>query len=251
MSIRIMNAIWDSGAYEQTTLIVLLSIADQCSDAGECWPSITTIAKRARCSERHARRVISDLEQDGILRIEHREGRSSVYRIILENIPTPDAQVTPDSTSPLTPTSPPPRTPRSGGGGHPGQGTPDTQVRENHKEPPMNLFGEETPRPVTAQTLMAEWIDMHDTPPLARIKGHMSKEIKNLLNEGIEPDEVRAALAIQVRKGTNPGVLPSHVMEARARRRATVPDDDWRERQWREPNQPPPGMFDLPPEEDL
>lgn len=27
-------------------------------------------------------------------------------------------------------------------------------------------------------------------------------------------------------------------------------DEEWRERQWRAPNPPPPGMFDLPPEED-
>ena len=65
----------------------------------------------------------------------------------------------------------------------------------------------------TAQTLVGEWIDHCDKRPPGRVIGQVSKELKTLLDEGIEPERVRAALAEWNRKGLHPSTLASVVHE--------------------------------------
>jgi hypothetical protein len=65
----------------------------------------------------------------------------------------------------------------------------------------------------TAQTLVGEWIDHCDERPPGRVIGQVSKELKSLLDEGISPDRVRAALAEWNRKGLHPSTLASVVHE--------------------------------------
>ena len=91
MSIRLTSQIWDSGRYEQTALLVLLALADQANDDGVCWPAVSTIAARARCSARYVRTLLGEFEKDGWISIEHREGKPSMYRL---TIPTPEPQIT-------------------------------------------------------------------------------------------------------------------------------------------------------------
>jgi hypothetical protein len=69
------------------------------------------------------------------------------------------------------------------------------------------MIQKEPPR--TAQTLIAEWIDGIGYQPPGRVRGHLSKEIKNLLNEGYEYDQVRTAVIEWNRKGLHPSTLPS------------------------------------------
>jgi len=66
---------------------------------------------------------------------------------------------------------------------------------------------------VNAGTLVAEWIDHCDQRPPTRVIGQVSRELKTLLDEGIEPERVRQALAEWNRKGVHPSVLPSVVHE--------------------------------------
>lgn len=63
----------------------------------------------------------------------------------------------------------------------------------------------------TAQTLIGEWIDHCTQPPPGRVKGHVAKEIKTMLDEGIDYERVRAGLAEWNTKGLHPSVLPSIV----------------------------------------
>lgn len=105
MSIRLMSEVWDRADASQTSLLVLLAIADFASEEGVCWPSIAVLARRARTSERHVQRVLTDLEATGWVSRNDRKGHSTVYRI---TPPTPDVEVT--------------------RGRHPGHPTPDTQV---------------------------------------------------------------------------------------------------------------------------
>ena len=104
MSIRLTSQVWDSGRYEQTALLVLLTLADQANDEGVCWPAVSTIAARARCSARYVRTLLGQFEKDGWLSIEHREGKPSMYRL---TIPTPEPQITPEPQmrTPLNPSS--------------------------------------------------------------------------------------------------------------------------------------------------
>lgn len=126
-----MSDVWDHAPFEQTHLLVLLSLADQANDDGRCWPSAAHIAKRARCSDRYVRQVISELQSAGWLSIEERRGRSSMYTITPEPQSTPEPQLrgepqsTPEDTSPLNPSSPHPGTPV--------QGTPEPQFTQNRK----------------------------------------------------------------------------------------------------------------------
>lgn len=61
--------------------------------------------------------------------------------------------------------------------------------------------------------LVAEWIEHCDSRPPGRVVGQVSKELKGLLDEGIEPDRIRRALAEWNRKGLHPSTLPSVVHE--------------------------------------
>jgi hypothetical protein len=66
----------------------------------------------------------------------------------------------------------------------------------------------ETP---TAQTIVAEWIDRSKKRPPERVIGQVSKEIRQMLAEGIDPDDVRRGLAAWMTKDLHPSTLPSIV----------------------------------------
>ena len=82
----------------------------------------------------------------------------------------------------------------------PGRGEPSSE---------LELF-DQAP---TAQSLVAEWIDHCDSRPPGRVVGQVAKELKGLLDEGIDADRVRAALAEWNRKGLHPSTLASVVHE--------------------------------------
>lgn len=65
----------------------------------------------------------------------------------------------------------------------------------------------------TAQVLVGEWIDHCQDRPPGRVVGQVSKELKTLLDEGIDPDRIRRALAEWNRKGLHPSTLASVVHE--------------------------------------
>lgn len=104
MSIRIMSHVWENGPDDRGELLVLLALADFADDKGRCWPSVTTLAKRARMTTRSVQRIIRKMQGDGKLSISIGTGRSGCNEYIL----TPDTGVTPDTKSPLTPASLPP-----------------------------------------------------------------------------------------------------------------------------------------------
>ncbi|HGE8404324.1 TPA: helix-turn-helix domain-containing protein [Serratia marcescens] len=68
--------------------LVLLKLADNASDQGECWPSVPYIAEQCEISERSVQNHIRQLVKDGLVRIEKRLAenglnRSNVYHITL------------------------------------------------------------------------------------------------------------------------------------------------------------------------
>lgn len=65
----------------------------------------------------------------------------------------------------------------------------------------------------TAQTLTAEWIDHCRKRPPGNVVGQVAKQLKALLAEGFEYDDVRAGLALWHSKGLHPATLPSVVHE--------------------------------------
>lgn len=114
MSIKMMSRVWDVAPVSGSDLVVLLALADYGDDeGGSIFPSIPSIAKKARLSPDQARRVIHKLiEEDKILEIvaaggwDGKRNRSNEYRIVLSDPPRADASTPPraDASTVLAPT---------------------------------------------------------------------------------------------------------------------------------------------------
>lgn len=71
------------------------------------------------------------------------------------------------------------------------------------------------PTPVTAQTIVGEWLDRCAKRPPKQTIGQTSKQIKTLLEDDhIDPDDIRRGLARWMAKGSAPSSIPSFVNEA-------------------------------------
>jgi len=65
----------------------------------------------------------------------------------------------------------------------------------------------------TTQALVGEWIDHCRKRPPGNVIGQVGKQIKAMLEEGIDPADVRLGLVAWWRKGLHPSALPSVVNE--------------------------------------
>ena len=103
--------------------LVLIKLADNASDTGECWPSYKHIADQCEMSKRSVMNHIKSLAEFGFLRIEHREGKfhkntSNLYHLtigagaaIVQEIhqggagdsPTPSAGAAPRTSNSIKP----------------------------------------------------------------------------------------------------------------------------------------------------
>jgi hypothetical protein len=72
VSQRAVTLVWDRSRVRRSSdLLVLLAIADYAhNDGRNAWPSVKTLAQRARCSERNIRRILQRLEQMGEITLE-------------------------------------------------------------------------------------------------------------------------------------------------------------------------------------
>jgi Helix-turn-helix domain len=65
-----MSQVWeDVRIQSQPELLVLLALADHARDDGLCWPSIRTIAAKARVEERSAQRILRRLIERGLVEL--------------------------------------------------------------------------------------------------------------------------------------------------------------------------------------
>lgn len=69
-----MARVWEHSKQEGSGLLVILAIADQCDDDGVCWPSVRTIAKKARMAERTVQEILRRLDAEGEIRVQLRAG---------------------------------------------------------------------------------------------------------------------------------------------------------------------------------
>ncbi len=83
MSIRVMDRVWEHSQQSSGALLVLLAIADFADDEGVAFPSIGTLARKARLSERQVQRVIAELVAAQELEVTPGKGRagSHLYRV--------------------------------------------------------------------------------------------------------------------------------------------------------------------------
>ena len=103
MSIKVMSRVWEGSRQSGGALLVLLAIADFADDQGLAFPSVRTLARKARLSERQVQRVLAELATAGELVVRPGAGRrgSHLFRVTLGTArPNPRQDVTGDIASP-------------------------------------------------------------------------------------------------------------------------------------------------------
>ncbi|WP_162949980.1 helix-turn-helix domain-containing protein, partial [Pseudomonas aeruginosa] len=94
MSTIIMSACWPLQGMSPAQKAVLISLADQANDQGVCWPAVDSIATRCCLSKRAVQQAIKWLRSVGIVSVEERQGRSTMYSV------TPAAYAPPQEMHP-------------------------------------------------------------------------------------------------------------------------------------------------------
>ena len=213
---------------EKFTLICLANYADA---SGKCWPSQALIARQSGQSLRTVRACMERLEAQGYItrrgRVRGDGGRTSdMVRLV-----RPGAPVLPDDDAVEVDTfeSTPPRhgvpTPPARGAGAPGTAClAEPVIEPSTEEPPTEPrsaadAAAQRPEPEPgAQTIVGAWIDAcGEARPPRRVIGHLSKQVRELLDEGQPYADVLAAVQVWHSKGLNPASLPSVLHEVRQR----------------------------------
>ena len=70
MSIYVMSRVWVASESTGSNRLILLAIADFANDEGDAFPSVKTLAKKSRMSERTAQYAIQSLIKSGELRVD-------------------------------------------------------------------------------------------------------------------------------------------------------------------------------------
>jgi DNA-binding MarR family transcriptional regulator len=99
MSIRIMTLAWQVETATHSEKLVLLALADNANDAGECWPSISTIAKKCSLSRQGVLNQISRLEASKLVCSSRGNGRVNRYTVTIQPVHAVD-QSTPLTSQP-------------------------------------------------------------------------------------------------------------------------------------------------------
>ena len=115
--------------------LVLIKLADNANDKGECWPSYQHIADQCEIDRSTVRRHIKDLEKDNLLTIENRTGAngcsSNLYILTLDGGKKPSGSSVGTGSTPVGTGSTP-----VGTGSTPPVGTEST--RTSHSFEPVN-----------------------------------------------------------------------------------------------------------------
>ena len=169
MSTIVMTACWPLQGMSPAQKAVLISLADNANDEGVCWPSVARIAERTCLSERAVQAAIKALAAAGALKIEARQGRSTMFTI------TPAAYAPPQEMHP-TPADAAPRT-----------------VREPKPEPTGNLLpagsgqpDEESARQEACRAIWsayaAAYLQRYGTAPVrnSKVNGQVRDLLKRL-----------------------------------------------------------------------
>jgi hypothetical protein len=74
MSIAVMTHVWNNSKQEGGALLLLLALADFSDDNGNSFPSVDTLARKTRLSERHVQRLLRKLKKENEIGILTNEG---------------------------------------------------------------------------------------------------------------------------------------------------------------------------------
>ena len=89
MSIKVMSHVWENSKQKGAGLLLLLAIADNANDDGDCFPGVARLAQRVRADERNVKRMIGKLEESSELLvfkeagIQTDHGWTNLYRVVM------------------------------------------------------------------------------------------------------------------------------------------------------------------------
>lgn len=89
MSNTVMDRVWAAEHKSRAELLVLLAIADYTNDRfGYAWPSIDSLAKKARCTQRGVQKIIARLVKAKKLSVEYGKGEHGTnrYRVLIGGV---------------------------------------------------------------------------------------------------------------------------------------------------------------------
>ncbi|GGQ83486.1 helix-turn-helix domain-containing protein [Streptomyces flaveolus] len=204
MSFKVTNWVWARSESRNGARLVMLALADRADDNGFCWPSIDDLAERTKLSPRAVQKAIAVLAELGELDVENGGGRhrSNRYRIVpkprtsdgvTDQEPRTNDGVSTEETPHFAPETPnfEAETPNFETG-NPVQSSPEPVIEptENRQE---NLPARRTNRG-PADELLDEWWEQYGRRT-AQAKRTIRQAIADALTNGIDPTELRAALA--------------------------------------------------------
>lgn len=176
--------------------LVLLKLADNANDKGECWPSYQHIADHCECSKSAVREHISALIKQGFLAKENRigtnNGKGNASNIYTLNLETP---VPPKVTAPMPSESTPPVLPESIGVPPESTGMPLESIppmpcgdtRTSHSSEPVNepVIGEtagavsesQAPEKINYQVILSSYHELLPEMPQVKILTDSRKKL--------------------------------------------------------------------------
>lgn len=177
MSTRLMALAWPL-RMSPSKKAVLVSMADNANDEGECWPSINTMCERTCLGRTAIIDAIKGLEDDGLIVADRSNGRHTTYRLTLSN-------------QSATRTGPPPEPVRHADVTSPPDGRDQSATRTlTVKEPSRNRQKENTPaRPQGVEP--GQWADW-----LALRKAKRAPVTATAL-EGVAREAAKAGMTLQ------------------------------------------------------
>jgi hypothetical protein len=83
MAIEVQNRVWEHSRAKGTELLLLIKIADYANEQGLAFPSVTTLAKKIRMSERSTQYALAKLQELGELQVMRNAGPHgcNLYRV--------------------------------------------------------------------------------------------------------------------------------------------------------------------------
>jgi hypothetical protein len=90
MSIKIMSAVWELQDITASETLLLIALADHANDDGFCWPSVGTIQRRTKLSDRGVQKLLNSLRKKGYVTWTSRNGHSNTYQLPIPLIHTPE-----------------------------------------------------------------------------------------------------------------------------------------------------------------
>lgn len=221
MSVKVMSLVWDSTVPSPERL-TLLALADRANEEGVCEPSVPTLARKCQAGDRTIQRHFRTLEELGVLAVMRNYHTRSVYKINLPRLvelqdPEPCQSGTPvnltgrQSGSPVN-LSRQEETRRSGKGCQSGSPANLAASSKATTTTPPVLHAE--PDLTMTQVIVGEWLERCAKRPPGRIIGQVSKLIKEMVDEGVDPDDIKRGMAEWMRKKLMaPSLIPSVVNE--------------------------------------